>query len=281
MNDFFCGCGGMGLAFRDAGYEIAGAWDIDKYAVETYQENNLVIEESLGGGISRHIAEEAGLLHANGIARTLRAGWGDMTKKHNSMHVLVPVGDPLIPDGDQEASAILHSQASGGLKTRLDGVSHFLRGNASDGSKAFLVERTVLEIIPDGNDCAALRSVRTEYGKSIRKDYEAGKVEEKWSNIRRLEPRPDGISNTLTTVLKDNLLMERAESSIEVIGKLEQSGTTQEHNNRVHDPGGISPTLTTVAGGTHHIKIFDYHCCRVRRLTPSEYGRLQAFPVDD
>lgn len=53
-----------------------------------------------------------------------------------------------------------------------------------------------------------LRPERTEYGKSIRKDYEAGEVKEKWGNIRALQPRPDGISNTLTTVLKDNLLLE-------------------------------------------------------------------------
>ncbi len=39
VNDFFCGCGGMGIAFQNAGYEIAGAWDFDKYAVETYRRN--------------------------------------------------------------------------------------------------------------------------------------------------------------------------------------------------------------------------------------------------
>lgn len=39
VNDFFCGCGGMGITFKNAGYEIAGAWDFDKYAVETYRAN--------------------------------------------------------------------------------------------------------------------------------------------------------------------------------------------------------------------------------------------------
>lgn len=53
-----------------------------------------------------------------------------------------------------------------------------------------------------------LRPERTEYGKSIRKEYESGNVEEKWGNMRTLQPRPDNISNTLTTVLKDNLLLE-------------------------------------------------------------------------
>ena len=72
-----------------------------------------------------------------------------------------------------------------------------------------------------------------------------------------------------------------ADVGIKVLGTLDKGGTTQQHNNRVHDPDGISPTLTAVAGGTHHIKIFDPTRYRVRKLTPNEYGRLQAFPVDD
>ena len=39
VNDFFCGCGGMGLAFKKAGFDIAGAWDFDKFAVQSYQAN--------------------------------------------------------------------------------------------------------------------------------------------------------------------------------------------------------------------------------------------------
>ena len=42
----------------------------------------------------------------------------------------------------------------------------------------------------------------------------------------------------------------------------------------------IAPTATAVAGGSHHIKIFDYSRFRVRKLTPTEYGRLQGFPMD-
>ncbi|MCX4300391.1 MAG: DNA cytosine methyltransferase [Lachnospiraceae bacterium] len=39
MNDFFCGCGGIGLGFKQAGFHIAGAWDSNKYAVQAYKEN--------------------------------------------------------------------------------------------------------------------------------------------------------------------------------------------------------------------------------------------------
>jgi DNA (cytosine-5)-methyltransferase 1 len=37
--DFFCGAGGMGLGFKQAGFEIVGAYDNDKWAVKSYKNN--------------------------------------------------------------------------------------------------------------------------------------------------------------------------------------------------------------------------------------------------
>ena len=53
-----------------------------------------------------------------------------------------------------------------------------------------------------------LRAERTEYGKSIRKQYESGEVEEKIGNMREMKSRTDVASNTITTVLKDNYIIE-------------------------------------------------------------------------
>ena len=53
-----------------------------------------------------------------------------------------------------------------------------------------------------------LRAERTEYGKAIRKQYEAGEVDEKIGNMREMKPRTDGVANTLTTLLKDNYVVE-------------------------------------------------------------------------
>ena len=39
VNDFFCGAGGMSLGFKNAGFRLSGAWDFDKWAVESYFEN--------------------------------------------------------------------------------------------------------------------------------------------------------------------------------------------------------------------------------------------------
>ena len=49
---------------------------------------------------------------------------------------------------------------------------------------------------------------RTEYGKQIRKLYESGMIKESRHNMTELRPRQDGVSNTLTTVLKDNYVIE-------------------------------------------------------------------------
>lgn len=62
-----------------------------------------------------------------------------------------------------------------------------------------------------------LRSVRTEYGKDVRKDYENGTIKESRHNMTQLEPRPDGISNTLSTVQKDNLLLVPSDKEIMLI----------------------------------------------------------------
>lgn len=93
------------------------------------------------------------------------------------------------------------------------------------------------------------------------------------------EPTGEAFLHTIRN--PDGSVKERPQGlpEIEVIGMLESSG--HDHSRRVHDPDGISPTATAVAGGTHHIKIFDHTKYRVRKLTPTEYGRLQAFPMDN
>lgn len=49
-----------------------------------------------------------------------------------------------------------------------------------------------------------LRYERTEEGKLLRKQYEAGELHHGFNEYRELHPRKDGKTNTLSTVLKDN-----------------------------------------------------------------------------
>ena len=95
---------------------------------------------------------------------------------------------------------------------------------------------------------------RTEYGKQIRKAYESGQIQESRHNMTELEPRQDNVSNTLTTVQKDNLLLENVkirqatkEGSIEceIGGCFDASyPNSKTRRGRVQDKGNICPTLT-------------------------------------
>ena len=58
----------------------------------------------------------------------------------------------------------------------------------------------------DVEPLGVLRNVRTEYGKEIRKEYEAGNIDISRHEFLAHEIRDDGISNTLSTVQKDNQL---------------------------------------------------------------------------
>lgn len=58
-----------------------------------------------------------------------------------------------------------------------------------------------------GREASYLTPKRTEYGKQIRKEHEAGLVKEQRKNIQQLEPRTDSKTNCLTTVQKDNLII--------------------------------------------------------------------------
>lgn len=99
---------------------------------------------------------------------------------------------------------------------------------------------------------SVLRYERTEYAKEIRTAYEKGEVEERRCNLRQLSPRPDGISNTLTTVQKDNLL---AEPGIIQVGNIVDNPNRDSQRGRIYDPSGLAPTLNTVGGGGLEAKI--------------------------
>ena len=71
---------------------------------------------------------------------------------------------------------------------------------------------TITSVQKDSLVCVTEPSVltpkRTEYGKAIRKAYEAGEVWESRHKMTTMKPRTDGICNTLTTVQKDNYVMK-------------------------------------------------------------------------
>ena len=53
-----------------------------------------------------------------------------------------------------------------------------------------------------------LKYQRNEYGKQVRKEYESNRLKERRCNMREYSIRSDGFSNTITTVQKDNYILE-------------------------------------------------------------------------
>ena len=153
-----------------------------------------------------------------------------------------------------------------------------------------------------------LRAERTEYGKAIRKQYELGEIKEKIGNMREMRPRTDGIANTITTVQKDNYVVEpivyddynsRFSSEQEVINTLTTNCGASAMRNGVK----ICEPIVCEERRDEGIRFFKDDCCgtlrtidacgdkrvlepmgnynnipyRIRKLTPTECWRLMGF----
>lgn len=163
----------------------------------------------------------------NSKGRTLRTGGASsQTDKHNCDIIKIDIKGN--PKKDQSKVSCFTAGANSG-------------GNHSD-----------MDLI------VCLTPKRTEYGKQIRKDYKSGKIKEQRKNISSLEPRQDDKANTLTSVQKDNLILQLG---------------------RGFNKGGLNkdktPTLTKNSWEQNNLLVNSH---RIRRLTPAECARLQTIP---
>ena len=115
-------------------------------------------------------------------------------------------------------------------------------------------------------------------------DRTAGKHTE-----QRLEKDPEGMVNTLTTVQKDNLLMEE---SIKIKQAIKQGyieckvggcfdssySTSKSRRGRVQEGGDVTPTITAQGGENINYVETRY---RIRKLTPRECWRLMGYTDED
>ena len=115
-------------------------------------------------------------------------------------------------------------------------------------------------------ESSVLTPKRTEYGKAIRKAYESGAVQESRHNMTELEPRKDGISNTLATVQKDNLVLQQL--IIQKPRGFNKGGAFED----------IAPPITSNAWQENNLLKLEY---RIRKLTPRECGRLMSVRDSD
>jgi len=192
-------------------------------------------------------------------------------EKYIEHHGKEPISNSVIVDDTQNFDELsprfyegivptLRSQRSG-LKVIEQSISA-IRGRGEDNDQQLEVNNTgisnTITTVQKDNlliEKAILRNERTEFGKEIRKKYEAKEVECKRDSMRSLCPRTDDISNTITTVQKDNLLIEKYSNEIEVIGRVDLKG--HDLLKRVYNPKGICPTVTTGESGNSMPKIIE------------------------
>lgn len=104
---------------------------------------------------------------------------------------------------------------------------------------------------------------------------------------QRLEPNSQGICNTLTSVQKDNLVMETVKIKqatkkgyieLQVGGVADLSyPNSKTRRGRVQDEGRIAPT--NMAGGQNIYRVESRY--RIRKLTPLECWKLMDFSDED
>lgn len=154
-------------------------------------------------------------------------------------------------------------------------------------------------------DAKCLRMVRTEEGKELRKAYEAHEIKHGFNEYREAEPRPDDCANTLTSVQKDNQIVETKKIKIrqatkggfvecEIGGVCDLNNVSSDtRRGRVQDDGQTCPTLAT-ENIPHLIELGDpdfynflyeikgaIYLIRIRKLTEQECGRLMGFSEED
>lgn len=118
---------------------------------------------------------------------------------------------------------------------------------------------------------ACLRYERTEEAKKLRKAYEAGEITHGFHEHHELHPREDGKSNTISTVQKDNLVIEDAQKlTTRIQNKLSHTDRT------VYE---VRDGKITIKGKQYPIKLLDGFYI-IRKLTVTECCRLQTMPDD-
>lgn len=181
-----------------------------------------------------------------------------------------------------------------------------------DGTSNALTRSTRLNLVAEpSNEPNVLTPKRTEYGKKVRKDWESHKLIQQRKFMQNYEPRIDGVSNTLTSVQKDNLLVEpvrvkaNTQKGYEEVGEygavnISRPGSTtrrgrvqgdKDNNLRPYRQDkaksgvaelqtefaeSVGSTLTSARPNNVYGDTFPY---RIRRLIPRECFRLM--DVDD
>ena len=173
-------------------------------------------------------------------------------------------------------SAIVILQRSDEMEKRLGNIFGYTGGNYSGNVYDENYIAPTLNTMQGGCKQPMIVAMRGRYTDNLSNETE-----------QRLEPNNQGICNTLTSVQKDNLVMETVRikqatkegyTECKVGGVADLSyPTSTTRRGRVQESGDICPTLTATETGVCKIE----NLYRIRKLTPKECWRLMAFTDED
>jgi DNA (cytosine-5)-methyltransferase 1 len=264
---------------------IIGHKDGYRRNTQVFDQNGITetLDTAQGGGRGHHVALPCFIDLCNrgtettSIARCLQARYykGAGTYKAQNSGIAIPV---LTPDRAEKRQ--------NGRRFKEDGEPMFtLTGQDRHG----------VGIEPLG----VLRNVRSDYGKEIRKDYEAGNIKISRHEFPESEVRDDGVVNTLSTVQKDNQLAVKvaeatkqgySECRVGVDSVNLSVPGSKTRRGRVGQE--IASTLDTSCNQGIFVQVSEeltvyavwyekYQCyIAIRRLTPKECFRLQGWTDD-
>lgn len=217
------------------------------------------------GNIYPKNGQNGNVYSTNGLSSTIMSGEGVVGNgigSNNSPKIIeknetIPTGQLSLfetySDTKQTNIGSSENQVVSDLKETMNkqDVSYCIDANYWKGSTIDnFIDKHRRQLVMDCEEPNVLTPKRTEYGKAIRKEYEAGNIQESRHNMTEMQPRTDGISNTITTVQKDNMLCEPKERFFkQAIETFEQNecnvgDTVDAFNKRINNTG-CSPTLTT------------------------------------
>lgn len=204
-----------------------------------------------GGNLEPKIFENTPINTNDGVCRTIKAQYFKnllvnflRSDSFGATGVATQIAEPFIVasrgrNPENPSDRTTGAPTTQRLEPKFDGATNTITSVQKDN---YVVEPQVM------------RPERTEYGKAIRKQYESGEVKESRHNMTELKPRNDGISNTITTVQKDNLLQEPT-----CFRLVDKNGNVTNETIKTTD----IPTSV-----------------RIRKLTPKECWRLMGFSDD-
>jgi DNA (cytosine-5)-methyltransferase 1 len=147
-------------------------------------------------------------------------------------------------------------------------ITHSLYGRTSkngNGGSGHLTREDGLSYCVDTGNFQAVELVMGAIRGRYKDDTDKKETEQ------RLELNSQEYTNTLTSVQKDNVV-------VQVNPSKESGGVQPYQQNRIYDIDGVSPALMANLGGDRSHNI---NTPRIRRLTPLECWRLQGFSDED